>query len=103
MRRTAVRRLIEFVLLVDGAQMQCTGCDAVRPVPEADLTQAILLFQEQHFDCDPHLVHMPAQRSTAPSRALLSARTTDAGSGVVPSSRPPVTRLTEEPSAPVGP
>lgn len=55
---TRTRRLIEFVLLPDGAEMHCTACGAGRGLhvsAESSVEVEILLFQEEHFECDPQL------------------------------------------------
>lgn len=54
---TRSRRLIEFVLLTDGAEMYCTFCGGAQALPaqHGAVEGVILLFQEAHFECDPQL------------------------------------------------
>lgn len=45
--------LVGFTIGHDGAQMACHYCGAMSTIGEHNISAQILLFQENHFGCDP--------------------------------------------------
>lgn len=55
MRIAVEARLVDVIVLVDGAVVRCSSCTASVPLPLDDVLNTVVRFQDEHFACDPHL------------------------------------------------
>jgi hypothetical protein len=55
--------LVEFTVCIDGARMSCHYCRDDALLSGSDVNVQILLFQELHFECDPHTTTAQVRRT----------------------------------------
>jgi hypothetical protein len=61
--RVIAEQLIRFVFLPAEVRARCNYCGAQIALRDGFIPQDILLFQESHFACDPHMAEgVPKQR-----------------------------------------